>query len=158
MRLIIAILLFASMAVADEDFSVRKGSLQSLYTSLDPTSVTQHFAFYELYPDTPLGKEALRHAWALLRGGQHPEILPPIQILPIIAFVNRTPGSDAPVLDGVQLEAIGKLAQHLPNRQLPGSKIWDLGACEKLPPEEIDLARGLFSPRWRKIRPRHGKK
>ena len=31
-------------------------SLSALYSTLDPTSVSQHFAFYELYPKTPEGR------------------------------------------------------------------------------------------------------
>ena len=37
-------------------------SLSALYSTLDPTSVSQHFAFYELYPKTQEGREALNHA------------------------------------------------------------------------------------------------
>ena len=44
-------------------------SLTALYSTLDPTSVSQHFAFYELYPKTHEGKAALVHAWDLLSGG-----------------------------------------------------------------------------------------
>ena len=43
--------------------------LEALYATLDPTSVAQHFAFYELYPDAKEGRKALRHAWDLLAGG-----------------------------------------------------------------------------------------
>ena len=35
---------------------------EALYKSLDPKSISQHFAFYELYPDTSLGHAALQHA------------------------------------------------------------------------------------------------
>ena len=119
-------------------------SLQSLYTSLDPTSVSQHFAFYELYPDTPLGKQALRHAWTLLQGGQSGEqILPSIDIRPIVAFVNRN-SDDAPALKMNELKVIEKLGHALHNRKLKGFGIWDKAQLQQLAPEEIDLARGLF--------------
>ena len=62
-------------------------SLKTLYATLDSTSVAQHFAFYELYPKTPEGRQALKHAWELLSGGCadcDPElVLPNLDIQPI---------------------------------------------------------------------------
>jgi regulator of sirC expression with transglutaminase-like and TPR domain len=145
MRLIFSFLLLTAFAWGEEQPVRKGGSLQSLYTSLDPTSVAQHFAFYELYPDTPLGKQALRHAWDLLHGSEHPEVLPSIDLHPMIAFVNRPPNAEsAPVLPEEQLQTIEKLSRHLKNRPLKGFGIWDSAALESLPSEEIDLARGLF--------------
>jgi len=140
--LLLSLLLILGLSAYEE-----KGpSLQSIYTSLDPTSVAQHFAFYELYPDTLLGKTALRHAWDLLQGGQSEEkILPSIQIQPIIAFVNRLPSSsEAPLLEELELQTISNLARHLENRKLKGFNLWDKAALETLAEDEIDLARGLF--------------
>ena len=51
-------------------FLCATSSLPGLYSSLDPTSVSQHFAFYELYPETPEGRQALKHAWELLSEGR----------------------------------------------------------------------------------------
>jgi hypothetical protein len=42
--------------------------LKSRLSSLDPLSVSEHLAFYELYSDTQEGKKALTHAWNLLSG------------------------------------------------------------------------------------------
>jgi regulator of sirC expression with transglutaminase-like and TPR domain len=115
---------------------------------LDPTSVSQHFAFYELYPKSSEGKQALRHAWELLSGGctdWDPElILPSLDPQPLINFVNRTGHEDAPLLNEEQLVVIEKLARHLQNRQLSGFGLWDQEAILKLAPEQIDLARGLL--------------
>ena len=145
MRLLCCLLLITTALFADEVPIRKGGSLQSLYTSLDPTSVAQHFAFYELYPDTLLGKTALRHAWDLLHGGQHPETLPSIDLQPIIAFVNRLPDAqNAPLLQEEQLKTIEKLSRHLKNRSLKGWGIWEQKSLESLPPHEIDLARALF--------------
>ena len=44
--------------------------LKSLYSTLDPLSVTEHLAFYELYPDTKEGQHALKRAWQLLSSGE----------------------------------------------------------------------------------------
>ncbi len=40
--------------------------LKSLYNTLDPLSVSEHLAFYELYPDSKEGQNALKRAWQLL--------------------------------------------------------------------------------------------
>ena len=123
-------------------------SLSTLYSTLDPTSVAHHFAFYELYPKTPEGREALKHAWELLSGGcadWDPElILPSLDPKPLINFVNRVHNDSAPALDEEQLAVIEKLSRHLLNRQLKGFGLWDLDALLQLPTQEIDLARGLL--------------
>jgi tetratricopeptide (TPR) repeat protein len=132
-------------------FSVSAFSLStpaSVYSALDPSSVTQHFAFYELYPQTTEGREALRHAWGLLSGGatgEDPElILPTIDLQPLISFVNRS-SQDSPIeLNEEQLMVIDKLGRHLGNRKLKGYGIWDLSTALTLEPEEIDVARSLF--------------
>lgn len=122
-------------------------SLTTLYSTLDPTSVAQHFAFYELHPNTPEGKTALQHAWDLLSGGCtdcEPEVLfPTVDAHPIIALVNRST-NDAPVLEDDQLRVIERLARHLPNRKLKGSKIWSWAELIALPFEEVDVARALL--------------
>lgn len=155
MRWLPLLLVLSVSLFGDEDLPIRKGgSLQSLYTSLDPTSVAQHFAFYELYPDTPLGKTALRHAWELLHGGEHSGLLPSIDLEPIIAFVNRQPDQqNAPKLPENQLEIIEKVSKQLKNRHLKGFGIWDVKTLTSLPIEEIDLARGLFLAEMQKDTP-----
>src|SRR5690242_18177961 len=123
-------------------------SLSALYSTLDPTSVAQHFAFYELYPKTPEGREALKHAWDLLSGGtsgSDPElILPTLDIQPILSLVNRSSGDDSPVLNDDQLSVIEKLSKCLGNRKLQGFGLWDLDALLKLPSHEMDLTRALL--------------
>lgn len=122
--------------------------LSSLYSTLDPSSVAQHFAFYELYPKTPEGREALKHAWELLSGGfsgADPElILPTLDVQPILSLVNRSSREDAPVLNSEQLDVIGKLSRHLGNRKLKGFGLWEQEAILKLPSQEMDLARTLL--------------
>ena len=87
-----------------------QGSLKALYYSLDPTSVTQHLAFYELYPETKEGKESLAKAWKLLSGGKLPDqavsaaFLPKLDVQGIISLVTRQ-SFDPPVkLNAEQLE------------------------------------------------------
>ncbi len=123
-------------------------SLSALYSTLDPTSVSQHFAFYELYPKTTEGRQALKHAWELLSGGcadWDPEmILPSLDPKPLINFVNRSSQESAPILNEEQLVVIEKLSRHLLNRSLKGFGIWDQETVLRLPIEEVDLARGLL--------------
>lgn len=122
--------------------------LASLYATLDPTSVAQHFAFYELYPKTREGKNALLHAWELLSGNCtdcDPEVvLPTLDIQPMIALVNRSSQEHTPVLNEEQLAVIEKLSRHLGNRSLQGFNLWDQDKILALPPEQIDIARGLL--------------
>lgn len=123
-------------------------SLSALYATLDPTSISQHFAFYELYSKTAEGKQALKHAWDLLSGGCSdcdPEmILPTLDPKPLIYFVNRTSHENLPVLPKEQLLVIEKLSKHLGNRNLQGFSVWDLETFLKLPTDQMDLARGLL--------------
>jgi regulator of sirC expression with transglutaminase-like and TPR domain len=123
-------------------------ALSALYASLDPTSIAQHLAFYELYPDTPEGKKSLSHAWELLSGGcescDPARLLPKLDVRPFIEFVNRVGDDQRPQLTPTQLEVIEKLGSHLANRKLKGHAIWSLKELLSLPPHEVDLARGLF--------------
>ncbi len=122
--------------------------LSSLYATLDPTSIAQHFAFYELYPNTNEGRQALRHSWELLSGCGStcdPEmILPTVDIQPIISLINRSTQEESPLLNEEQLQVIAKLSKHLHNRSLKGFGLWDENAIIQLPPEQVDLARGLL--------------
>ena len=123
-------------------------NLTSLYSTLDETSVAQHFAFYELYPDTLEGRNALLHAWELLSGSCSdcdPEmILPSLDAKPIIALVNRSGSGSAPLLQEGELQVIEKLAKQLPNRKRKGYSVWKEDELYALKPDEIDLARGLL--------------
>jgi tetratricopeptide (TPR) repeat protein len=123
-------------------------ALSALYSTLDPTSVAQHFAFYELYPKTAEGRQALKHAWTLLSGGapaSDPElILPTLDLQPILSLVNRSGSVEAPLLNPDQLKVIGKISKHLGNRKLQGFGLWDEAAILKLPPGEVDLGRTLL--------------
>lgn len=122
--------------------------LTALYSTLDPTSVSQHFAFYELYPKTPEGRQALQHAWELLSDGCvdcDPELLfPTLAAQPIISLVNRLQNEDIPSLSEEQLTVIEKLSRHFSNRSLQGFGVWEEEKLFKLPADQIDLARGLL--------------
>jgi tetratricopeptide (TPR) repeat protein len=126
-----------------------ESSLKSLFNSLDLHSVSQHLAFYELYPETKEGKASLKRAWWLLSGGSMSEkesatMLPVVDIQAIISLVTRQ-SFDAPVtLSEQQLELIAKISEHLNNRKLKGHQVWTKEEILRLLPEEIDIARGLL--------------
>lgn len=120
-------------------------SLTTLYARLDPSSVAEHFAFYELYPQTYQGRQALKHGWELLTGSEDPQfVLPDLDIQPLVALVNRAESTPTQVLPEEQLAAIDQIARPLANRRLRGFQCPDIATLQRLGEEEIDLARGLL--------------
>ncbi len=124
-------------------------SIKSLYSSLDPYSLTQHMAFYELYPETTEGKKALAQSWKLLRQGSKKEqlpsfLLPKFDIQAIVSLVTRQPFDPPIKLGSDQLTAINRLCSHFENRKLEGSKSWTKEEVCALPPDQVDLCRGLL--------------
>lgn len=123
-------------------------ALSALYSTLDPSSISQHFAFYELYPETTEGRESLKHAWELLSGGCTDCVselkLPVLDPKPFIAFINRAQSEGPPLLDEASLVIIERLARHLGNRRLKGFGLWEEKKLFDIADGEIDLARGLL--------------
>ncbi len=142
MKFIFFVLLSASLFASNS-------SIQSLYSTLDPHSLSQHMAFYELYPETEEGKKALTHAWRLLRQGNRSEnlpqfLLPKFDIQAVVSLVTRQPFDPPVKLSGDQLHAISTLCEHFANRKLKGSTVWSREEVLATAPEEIDLCRGLL--------------
>lgn len=124
-------------------------SLQTLYNSLDPLSLSQLLAFYELYPDTLEGKRALEKAWKLLTPERKlPSTsvmhLPKPDIQAVVSLVTREKSSPPIKLPEEQLLLVEQIGKPLANRRLKGASIWSREELLRLPPEEIDLARGLL--------------
>lgn len=123
--------------------------LKTLYSSLDPLSVSQHLAFYELYPETPEGKQSLGRAWKLLNQGKSIShlnhlFLPKLDIQSVVSLVTRQ-SFDPPVkLTEEQLKMIEDLSSHLANRHLAGFSIWTKEELLALTIDQIDLGRGLL--------------
>ncbi|MBS0626911.1 MAG: tetratricopeptide repeat protein [Verrucomicrobia bacterium] len=122
--------------------------LNSLYHSLDPLSITQNLAFYELYPKSPEGALALKRAWSLLCGegpiSSSTLILPKIDLQAVISLITKQP-SDPPVeLSTEQMKIMDRISSSLNNRSLQGSTIWTEKEILELPPHEIDLGRALL--------------
>ena len=110
-------------------------SARVLFLGLDPQSVPQQLAYYELYPKTEDGQAALQRAWDLL-GGEATE-LPPLS-LPSV--VNMLAKQEAPK----KAPVIGKLGKRLKNRALAGSRVWSEEEVLALDESEVDVGRGLL--------------
>lgn len=133
--------------------------IRTLYRSLDPRSISQHLALYELYPDSPEGLQALKKAWILLEGEAYALPLPlgSSTIQSLISLVNKQPDEKIPSLNDQELQMIEKLASKLPNRKLKGFKVQTEAEVLSLPSEEIDLAHGLFLSHLDEQNPHSGK-
>jgi tetratricopeptide (TPR) repeat protein len=145
MRALLIVLLVCMSTQASGNEMKRK----TLLSSLDPKSVSQNLAFYQLYPDTNEGQTALQRAWGLISGspGRPSSIsaLPSPEVLQaLIALVNKQPEEKPPKLSPRELATINQLSRNLKNRQLKGYGVSREEEVLRLPPEEIDLARGLF--------------
>ena len=127
------------------------GFLMTLYSTLNPQSISELFAFYALYPKTPEGQQALADAWKLLykhrdeiRDFDAPLHLPEMEIEGLISLVNQEPFEKLKPLSEAELERMERISAHLSNRNLKGHLIWKKEALSNLAPEEIDLGRFLL--------------
>ena len=143
------VLMFGGMSLSAQEMT--PGKLKVLYNSLDPTSISQHLAFYDLYSHTPDGQQALREAYRLLSNGKHiTETLSPVppalssSIQAIVGLVNKHSGDTSIELTDAELAQIDTLASRLPNRRLPGSRATSEAEVMALEPNQIDLARGVL--------------
>jgi len=141
MRLVCFFLLF-NLSV----FSKTPGELRALFSSLNPYSVSQNFAFYELYPETQEGKKAFKRAWQILNQNKEVDLditLPKIDFKPIIALVNKE-SYETPKLSKKQIKFIQGLGKHLHNRKLKGYLAKSEEDVLKLNPNEVDVLKSLF--------------
>lgn len=151
---------FSIFAAAD---SATPYQARTLYNSLDPLSIAQHMAFYEIYKETPEGKVSFDYAWNLLSEGELSakkdinENLMRGAIQKIVGLVNKQPDAEIQELSDDELAIVDALARKLPNRKLKGYAVVNERQLFSLPSNEIDLARGLFlsqmgSDQMKKIR------
>ncbi len=125
--------------------------LKMLYNSITPSSISQHLAFYELYPNTPLGILALHDAWRLISPDSLPYIAPLAReslssntISSLTALVNKNEDQNLPIFDESALKLLDSISCSLPHSKLRGHSIWTESEMILLPLEEIDLARALL--------------
>ncbi len=122
----------------------------TLYNSLDPKSIVQHLAFYELYPDSAEGKKALKSAFGLLSVKNMPNNH--LKQLPIsnqtaellVNLITRRSNEPLPALSSSELQQIEGIASHLSNRRLKGYNAKNKEDLIPLPSEEIDLSRAVL--------------
>lgn len=115
--------------------------LGALLSSLDPSSVSQALALYELYPETNEGKEALHRAMQLLAAeAQIPKGVSE-KLAPLVLWANR---SKAESLSEEQLALVERIASLLPNRRLRGYQANSFEELLELSAEEVDVGKALF--------------
>lgn len=129
----------------------QNGKLRLLLNSCDPTSISQHLALYELYPNTYEGQQALQRAWKLLSGNSALQINAQLplpnslsSIQNIIALINKQPSIETSLLSDADLDVIDRLSSRLANNRLKGRHALSEDDVLQLNSEEIDIARGLF--------------
>lgn len=139
---------FGSSTLAQEPSTAK---LRALYNSLDPLSISQHLAFYELYPNSSEGQQALQDVSRLF-SGQDALIINSIalpgsftsSIQAIVGLINKYPDANIIELSDKELEVINKLASRLCNRQLAGYQLFSEEDILKLSSDQIDLSRGIL--------------
>jgi tetratricopeptide (TPR) repeat protein len=120
-------------------------SLKTIYNKLNPKSALEHFAFYELYPETYEGKQSLKKAWKLLKQDTDTSItMPNIDINMMISLVNNQSVSNTEIIDEKTLSFLESLGKTLKNRKLKGYNQLDPNIIKDLPVNEIDLSRALL--------------
>lgn len=125
--------------------------IKVLYTSLDPRSISQHLAFYELYSETEIGKQALKDAWNLmsyqsknLQGHLSSSPLSPSVLNSLVFLVNKPIDQSPPALKEEELLLVEEFSKHLSHHRLKGHSCTSEEEIIRLPPNEVDLARGVF--------------
>jgi regulator of sirC expression with transglutaminase-like and TPR domain len=124
--------------------------INALYKSLDPFNISKMLAFYELYPNTQEGQEALKKAFYLLGSANigNLNLLTSKQLQSsfssIISLVNKTTFETSTPLSFEELELINNMALNLPNRKLKGHFIFSEEEMLNIDQEDIDLSRGLL--------------
>lgn len=122
-------------------------SIDAIYSSLDPKSISDNLTFYKLYPNTKFGKKAYSRALKLLTQGRQASFntdLPIIDISVLVNMVQKNPLEDISEISEKTLESIEKIAKGLGNRSFLGNTIWTKKELLELDPEDIDLSRALF--------------
>lgn len=123
---------------------------QALLNSLKPFSISQLFAFYELYPNTREGQQALKKAFELLGSKDSQQNIFNSSLISegivgsLIKVVNRDALPHSLHLSSQQLATIEKLSSRLANRKLKGYYANSENEVLKLASNDVDLARGML--------------
>jgi tetratricopeptide (TPR) repeat protein len=149
---VLCFLLFV-LRVEAEDPSTMK--TRAKFSMLNPASLSQNLAFYELYADTREGKKALERVWQLLgyRESQERDLLrtwPSFCVDSLIYIVNKEKDVPLRLLSEEEWVSINALAENLHNRQLEGYQVWDIPGMQSLATEQVDLCRALLLEQYKK--------
>lgn len=145
-------LLFCLMTFSlSSGYEMSSQKIKALYNSLDPASISQHLALYDLYNNTPEGQQALSDAYRLLAGDAPlastaiaiPSSLN-TSIQAVVGLVNKHCAEITLELTDKELASINSLASRLPNRCLAGYYAISEEEVLSLPSHQIDLARGIL--------------
>ncbi|MFN4174281.1 MAG: transglutaminase family protein [Parachlamydiaceae bacterium] len=120
--------------------------VKTIYNSLDPLSISEHLAFYHLYPQTPEGQKAQETLYQLLGvdGAYIENEVIKESFESLIGLVNKPNLSLRKPLPKDTLNKLEAIGRNLKNRQLKGKYATSETEVLALDPSEIDLARGLF--------------
>jgi tetratricopeptide (TPR) repeat protein len=133
---------FSFAAVSNNPSSAK---LAVLYAGLEPLSITQNIAFWQLYQKMPLGIAARDRAWQLLNKDSLTKTKFSIQQLSLLELIAEVKNpADKIKIDAASLATIDSLCSHFPNRSLRGWSITSEEMLLTLAPEEIDLSKALF--------------
>jgi tetratricopeptide (TPR) repeat protein len=144
MKKLFIFLIFFSHLFSSE---ISKPSISSLYKSIDPRSISKLLAFYELYPDSDQGKDALNKVLMLLNIDSKIESnvkMPKMNLDFFISLINHQENKLFQNMENEDLAFIEKISKNLKNRSLPGKNISSEDKTFKLKANEIDLARSLL--------------
>lgn len=133
------LLLAASLIVHQPEDSKQK----ALYSRLQPRSIAEHAAFYDLYDETALGQEALKISHSLLGIKDQTILTTPQDVLPFFTLKQRTKTATLNFSENA-LTIIEKAAGRLANRRLKGfslSKPTDVLSLEE---SDIDISAALL--------------
>ncbi|HRW58048.1 MAG TPA: transglutaminase family protein [Chlamydiales bacterium] len=122
-------------------------SFQALYKSIPPNATSKYFAFYNLYPETFEGKQALEKGWKNLKIHLEKQSLtniPSIDIHKIIDIISYGSTNNHKILSEQEIEFIKQISMQLPHKSLKGHKLYSEEEILALPENELDLARAIF--------------
>ncbi|MFZ4773346.1 MAG: transglutaminase family protein [Chlamydiia bacterium] len=128
-----------------------KERIDTLYHKIDPYSISKQLAFYELYPDTEVGKRALSRALDLIN--IHRPLseqidckvkLPPFTPNLIIGLSSQLPKKGVEEITEKELHVIQNMASHLHNRKLKGFYATTVEEAVSVEPDQVDITRSLL--------------
>lgn len=148
---LIELLVFTLPMISLHSQSSSESAIHALYHSISESDISKLLAFYQLYPNTIYGTQALHSAWENLQKHRSEKItitsgidLPQIDIDMMIQFLSQTSTVTGSLLDNNQIELLERISDHLSNRKLKGHEVWNKDELNRLNAEEIDLSRAIL--------------